>query len=323
MNSKKLCAFTIAALSSVGSAWLIILLVGHIINSVRVSGDAAYWQNIARVQAYGVCYNGCDDCLDVGSIATACRMTRKIEVQGMVCDANKMWFWADEEKFPVECLDAVGILYHRDQLERKRWWFKGLYVFVSASLGVGWAVYVGVLAIWSPLTEFGRRRRVTGNPHPSSRTPLLAAAIVALAMPAQVMGYRCISQFPARDQLFSNQDQTIYGVIHGWLSDCYDYTYSCGESCSTTTYASSYDKRCDTNYCTEPRPKKTPGAYVREAQALVKDCGFVMVDTVPGIVTKRIPNPMIEGVLNVKIAVNRFNNTEGLDKEVKCLYEMI
>jgi hypothetical protein len=37
----------------------------------------------------------------------------------------------------------------------------------------------------------------------------------------------------------------------------------------------------------------------------------------------RIANPRIEGKLWVKVAVNRFNGSEGVEPKLKCLYNII
>jgi len=70
-----------------------------------------------------------------------------------------------------------------------------------------------------------------------------------------------------------------------------------------------------------------PADFIDRAAWRVEKCGFRLVDDIPGVVDKRVPNPRIEGVLWEKIAVSAFNSTdeggEGLDEGVRCLYEMI
>ena len=47
------------------------------------------------------------------------------------------------------------------------------------------------------------------------------------------------------------------------------------------------------------------------------------MDYVPVVVDKRVANPRIEGKLWVKVAVNRFNGSEGIDQKVQCLYDIV
>jgi len=123
----------------------------------------------------------------------------------------------------------------------------------------------------------------------------------------------------AYNQLFANADDTLYGVIHGWLSNCYNVPYSCGESCTTSSGRTS----CSAIECTETRTDKAPRDFVRAAVRHVAECGFRLVDVVPGVVDRRIANPRIEGKLWVKVAVNQFNGSEVVEEQVRCLYDMV
>jgi len=153
----------------------------------------------------------------------------------------------------------------------------------------------------------------------------VVAVLALAALPIPVAAYPCPSYYPPYDKPFANADGTLYGVIHGWLSDCYDETYTCGQSC--TTSPANGQETCDPISCTRPQPFRLPVDFVNSAAWRVENCGFRLVTAVPGVVDKRVPNPRIEGELWVKIAVSAFNSTdiggERLDDGVKCLYEMI
>ncbi|PVH69224.1 hypothetical protein DL98DRAFT_522316 [Cadophora sp. DSE1049] len=317
-------------------------LTSKIIASVHVSSNQAHWVGRARDEAYNLCYDGCNDCLDVKMIESACRLTAIVHVPEVVCDANQLWTWDEDAKYPLECLVAIGDIFKEDELAWKRFWYKPLYLvalLVAASMGFFvWAISLGILdgfQIFEPRpTEYQAIGQPPARPQiparrqstPNIKTPLLATAIILLSLPVQVRAYACTTQ-PAHNALFSSPDNTLYGVIHGWISSCYDETYSCGESC--TSSASSGQKSCDAIYCSHPRTAKTPREFVNEAAERIVECGFRMVDFVPGVVDRRVPNPRIEGRLWVKVAVNRFNGTTGdggeseVDGMVKCLYDIV
>lgn len=348
-NPRLIISSTIGVLVFAGTLTGMIILTSRFISSLRVSSSRAYWSNLARTDVYELCYDGCDDCLDVSTIYNACKLTASVQSSvpdDVTCNALDIWYWDDEARFPSECLDAVGIKLKEDALKRKRFWWKALYLLCPiVAIGLGWVVY-SVLFWWlqrfesldsRPWTGF-KKRSVShhngGSGRSSSRSPLLAATIIAFLMiPPQVSAYACIRD-PAHDQLFANPANTIYGVIHGWLSNCYTSSSSCGETCTytTTTYAGrpSSERDCQTRYCDEPVSDRRPREYVNEAWKLVGPCGFRRVDYVPGVVDRRIPNPRIEGRLWVKISVGRFNTTlEGgeengvLDEQIKCLYGIV
>lgn len=118
--------------------------------------------------------------------------------------------------------------------------------------------------------------------------------------------------------------------MHAWLSECYEETYSCGETCSSATTSLLFpDERrvCDTLYCTRPRAVKTPRDFALAAFNHAQTCGFRRVDVVPGVVDRRIANWRIEGELRVKIAVNRFNGTDAertfVEDGVRCLFGIV
>ncbi|KAG4429170.1 hypothetical protein IFR05_015346 [Cadophora sp. M221] len=332
-------AFLIAFLATIPAGYFGCELAEKIIASVHVSSNPAHWIERARDEAYSVCYDGCYDCLNVGMIEKACRLTAIVEVPRVICDASQLWTWDEVSKYPVECLVAVGNIYKEDELAWKRFWYKPLYlVALAVAALIGFFVFDITTRILESCQAFepspprhqaiaapSTRPQILTRKLRNVKTPLLATAILLLALPSPVLGYACTSQ-PAYNALFSNPDDSIYGVIHGWLSSCHDENYSCGETC--TSSPSSGQKSCDTIYCSQERTARSPRYYVNQAAELVIDCGFRLVDFVPGVVDRRVPNPRIEGNLWVKVSVNRFNGTNsgremGLDGMVKCLYSIV
>jgi hypothetical protein len=307
-----------------------ILYINHLVDTAQVNLGVEHWIETARTQAYGVCYDGCSDCLDVGSIEKACRMTTKANVSGAICDASKLWTWAN--RYPVECLQAVGDIYKAGALWWKKFWYRALYILTMLSLPLGLLAYSATSWLLErfniPALPNRRPRLRRGRQGSNSTTPLLTAAtlsVLALALATPAAAYPCMNYHPAHNQLFANADGTLYGVIHGWLSNCYDYTYSCGESCTTSppSDGGSGGASCSAIYCTQPRTDTAPADFVRAAARHVTECGLRLVDVVPGVVDRRIANPRIEGRLWVKVAVNRFNGSEGVEEQVRCLYDMV
>ena len=305
--------------------------VNQLVSNARSSHSPDHWIRLARTQAYGLCYDGCgDSCLYPSIIADACFTTTKVDLSSsnIVCDASKIWFWA--ERYPLACLEAVGEIYKADALAWKKFWLKSLYIFVPvfgilADLATTFVV-VALVRFWERTVRprITVRRAAVGIRAPL--LPNLAVAVLALAvLPTPAATYPCTNYYPPYGRPFVNSDGTLYGIIHGWLSDCEDETYECGKSCTTSPADGGVN--CHPISCTRPRPVRVPADFVNEAAWRVEKCGFRLVDAVPGVVDKRVPNPRIEGELWVKIAVNAFNSTdegvESLDKGVRCLYEMI
>ena len=337
-NRHHLIPTILGVLTTLTAAILTISLTTLYISHITIPPNPPYWSDIARVQAYGMCYDGCNDCLDVSVIATACRLTTKVEIPGVICDARSMWTWGDyEAKFPSECLLAVGELYRAEALRNKRFWWKALYALVLLAFPLGYGVFLGVQWIirkiqaregnqWEGTVTPPPRPQVrTGNRNPrniTASTPLLAGAVLLLAMTPQVSAYACIKD-PAYNQLFTDPSHTLFGVVHGWLSNCYDTSTSCGESCTTTTGSGgSKYQTCDTNWCSDERVDRTPQMYVNAVVPWIQKCGLRLVDHVPEVIDMRVANPNIEGKFWVKISVNRVNGTDGvgLDKYVNCLW---
>lgn len=319
-------AFGVLTATSLSIAW--ILYVSHLVDTATIPGDDRHWLDRARYEAYGICYNGCSDCLDVSSIEDACQMTARAQVPGVKCDATRMWLWTD--RYPTECLEAVGDLFKDQELKRKRSKLRFLYTLLVLTLFSGFAAYeaAGRFIVWIQKQQRRRERyppRV--GPRASATTPLLRATTISTALIGIVLcagpvnGYGCMNWHPVHNQPFvSKTDPTLFGNIHGWMSDCYSESYDCGEDCDSDNNEST---TCTTAWCSRERPGASPGDFVRKASKLVTTCGFEMVDIVPGIVDKRIANPKIEGDLWVKVSVNRFNSSDGVIGQVLCLGDIV
>jgi hypothetical protein len=307
-------------------AW--ILYVNHLVDTATIPGSDRHWIERARHEAYGVCYDGCNDCLDIGRIEEACRITSIVQIQGVTCDASRMWFWAD--RYPNECLEAVGGIYKEKDLKRKRFKLRFSYILATLTVLAGFAIYKATDRFIERRARQQRRARYRhrDGPRASATTPLLRATTVSTTLVTMLLcaslvdGYACRNWHPVHNQpLESEIDPTLFGNIHGWLSDCYTERYACGEKCDSDQRSST---TCTTEWCSRERADASPVDFVRRAAKLVTGCGFKMVDIVPGIVDKRIANPRIERDLWVKVSVNRFNGSGSgvVDAQVLCLSEV-
>lgn len=119
----------------------------------------------------------------------------------------------------------------------------------------------------------------------------------------------------------------ISGIIHGWLSNCYDKD-DCRQDCHQTCKTVDGKNQCSDS-CTKRCTKKTytdrdPKSYVDVVIPKVKACGFQLVDALGGngVVNQRVANGNIERNLWVKISVNGFNVTSGdkTDSGIMCLH---
>lgn len=119
----------------------------------------------------------------------------------------------------------------------------------------------------------------------------------------------------------------ISGVIHGWLSSCYDKDdckQDCRETCKTVDGKRTCSQKCSKTCKKKTYTDRTPKSFVDTVIPKVKACGFQMVDTLGGngVVNQRVGNANIERNLWVKISVNGFNVTSAdkTDSSVMCLY---
>jgi hypothetical protein len=130
--------------------------------------------------------------------------------------------------------------------------------------------------------------------------------------------YPCTGYNPIADRYFINANKTLYGVVHGWFSGCYDYTCNCALSCWSM---GSSPPMCTTTCSTCTASYAAPMEYVNAAFGHVKACGFESVDAVDGEVNMRVANPLIEKNWWVKISVNKFNLTDVTDPSIFCLHD--
>jgi hypothetical protein len=132
--------------------------------------------------------------------------------------------------------------------------------------------------------------------------------------------YPCAGYGPIADQYFINANKTLYGKVHGWFSNCYDYTCGCTTTCLGTGGDGS-GTWCFTTCMTCTTSDTAPIKYVKAALGHVKACGFELVGGVDGDVNMRVANPLIEKEWWVKISVNKFNLTDVTDPSIFCLHD--
>ncbi|KAH8910361.1 hypothetical protein BR93DRAFT_964252 [Coniochaeta sp. PMI_546] len=316
--------FVCGLITCISLTLLWVLYVNHLVSTATIPGDGEHWSARARHEAYGICYDGCNDCIDVSKIEDACAMTGYTQ---LACDARRMWFWA--ERYPTECLQAVGSVLAEKDLKRKRFKLRFLYILAVLTIAAGLPAYEATdrFVGWRKRQQRRARYRRRDGSGASPTTPLLRATTVSTSLlsillyASVVMAYACTDWHAVHNQPFvSRIDPTLFGNIHGWLSDCYTESYPCGSTCDPEQKSST---TCTTEWCSRERPDASPADFVRNAAKLVTTCGFEMVDIVPGIVDRRIANPRIEGNLWVKISVNRFNGSDGIDGQVLCLGDVV
>ena len=138
-----------------GLTWGIDHVVKHWAASASVSQNPALWAQAAQAK-YQACYEGCDDCGDTNWAYDACQMTTPLHVAGAVCDAAKIWFFADTGRYPLPCMLALGEVIKGNALvaeKARRMSFEGLIVLAAAA---GALSYLGTYSIYAALA----RRRV-------------------------------------------------------------------------------------------------------------------------------------------------------------------
>lgn len=125
---------------------------------------------------------------------------------------------------------------------------------------------------------------------------------------------------------FTNADSTIFGDVHGWLSECYKYECNCRKICTPGAIdegriilhrgPESCVRTCDT--CTGVKTGSLE--YVDRIKPKVALCGFRFVDVTVGDAWWRVANAMIEENWLVTISVNTYNVTQETAQEVLCLH---
>ncbi|KAL5352804.1 hypothetical protein ACLOAV_002752 [Pseudogymnoascus australis] len=92
------------------------------------------WIELARLK-YDVCYDRCKDCDEPSYTHKACAETAKIEVTGVICDANVMRNW--EDRYPTACLEALAAIYKRNDIKRVEGFYSALFLFVIFTVLAG------------------------------------------------------------------------------------------------------------------------------------------------------------------------------------------
>ena len=302
-------AFLVGGGIIAGTTYALVRYVQHAIATAQVSSDPQVWVNAAKTRAYDPCYNGCDDCDDVNFAYKACAKTASVTVPGIICNANSMWNWA--ERYPQECLQAVGEIYRAEALGHAMQHARNrlALVILTVAAGLVGGIVTYVLIGWAA-SRWERR---------SPGKVVMFGAMLGLGV-GSTSGYPCTGYGKDDAQYFINANQTLYGTVHGWVSDCYDYSYACGQSC--TGPSSIGGTTCTPTYCTGTSFDEPPSYYVGAAMGRVQNCGFEPISTLPGNTSIRIANALIERNLWVKVSVNQLNLTQVTDPSIVCLHEL-
>lgn len=351
-----------------GTTYALVRRVQHLIATAAVSSDPEVWMNEARTKAYDPCYFGCNDCNNPSYAFDACAKTATANLTGVICDGNRIWNWKD--RYPIECLQALGEVYKAEALEalkkRHRNQLAIIILTLLAGLIGGWVTY----RLWNRMMQ-RRKRRAEDMKLTSSEWPRLSDAkprrtvkttTESLGLPEngnralpgkgrragqvktlfssslafqglrRASAYACAGYDEPHNQYFVNSNHTIFGVVRGWLSDCYDVTTcstTCTPSCFTvgTAHGGSSTRcrsDCHTTCHTHTYSKRAPIAYVNDVVPRIMACGFQLERAAEEIVNLRVANAAIEKNLWVKISVNGYNVTSVMDTDemVWCLHDI-
>lgn len=318
--------------------------VQHEIANAQVSSDPKRWMDTARNQAYDACYYGCDDCGDTNWAYNACKMTARANVTGVICDGNVMWNWV--ERYPIECLQAVGEFYRADSLRKLKQTYRNQLAVIILTTLAGIIGAVLTYKIWSytraryqarsrsrtsrPLYEINAHvsnpppyspPRMRGGGRSAGRLALLTTAFASAI--GRGRAWACTGYDPKADQYFINANKTLSGVVHGWFSDCYNYKCNCVTKCTNSGSGSNggSSKSCSTTCAKCIATSRTPIDYVNATLGHITSCGFELVGGVDVDVNVRVANPLIERNWWVMISVNKFNVTDVTDPSVFCLHD--
>ncbi|KAK0615375.1 hypothetical protein B0T17DRAFT_620163 [Bombardia bombarda] len=379
-----------------GTTYALVARVQHLIATAAVDGDPNRWKAAARTQAYDACYLGCNDCSDPSFAFNACQVTASVQSQvtgRVICDGNKMWNWAAADRYPDQCLDAIGKILMGTALDSlKKSYRNQLAIIVLTVLG---GVVGGIITyfLWRRFTvskedreAAKHKRKVTWRPstwrqqkpstsnettpsdittveaqtpnlkpahrtstssisshsrtRPSSpktqnRFKVFYLAFLGLFSAKTASAYSCIGHGnPSYDQHFISTNRTaaagvITGVVHGWLSNCYDRqdcTKTCSNSCSTDSSGKKTCKDSCSNKCvTRSYADRRPQQYVEDVLPRVRACGFETVAGTTGSTTTRLANANLERTLWVRIEVSGLNVTrkDETDEAVECLHALV
>ncbi|KAK3897391.1 hypothetical protein C8A05DRAFT_19838 [Staphylotrichum tortipilum] len=135
-----------------GTTYALIARVNNLIANAAVDGDIEKWKQTARTGTYDACYLGCNSCNDPNFVYSACQLTARADVKGVICDGNKMWNWAAADRYPESCLAAVGQLLMGNELERIKQGYRNQLALITVTVLGG--ILGGVIAyfLWRRLT---------------------------------------------------------------------------------------------------------------------------------------------------------------------------
>ncbi|KAB5535994.1 hypothetical protein GE09DRAFT_337433 [Coniochaeta sp. 2T2.1] len=334
-------AFLIGAAITAGTTYALVKRVQHLIANASVDSDPQTWMTAARKEVYDPCYLGCDDCNDPSYSWKACQRTA-VQLddvpRGVVCDGNVMWNW--RERYPETCLLAVGDILRGEALARRKQTYRNQLAIIILTVLAG---LVGGRIVYCLMRSWARKRDKKAAsaryqpPAYSEKAPgarrqrvkLLLTTFLAL-FGRKASAYSCTGHGQVSNQVFASPNGTIGGVIHGWLSNCYDVTTCfpvCTTSCSgdAATGGQSCSQSCTTSCYTSTYTDKAPGDYVLDVVPKVEACGFRMVGGEgPDSPLVRVANADIERCFWVTLSVNGFNVTDAdyTDEMVLCLHQI-
>ncbi|KAK3935104.1 hypothetical protein QBC46DRAFT_324007 [Diplogelasinospora grovesii] len=323
-----------------GTTYALVARVQHLIATATVGGSISSWIQQARIQVYDGCYLGCNDCSDPFYAWNNCQITTQVSVKNTICDASKMWNWATADRYPDACLEVVGRMLMGNALDQVKQGYRNqLAIIILTVLGGlvgGLVTYYGWRRVTWKRAQKAREEKSEGQNGGGKgkgkgwvrKIPLLGLLVGGKGVAA----YACTGRDAVWNQYFIDNSTgvEIVGVVHGWLSHCYDSQnciQSCSQSCTTKTGGSKgCSQHCTNNCYTVTNTDRTPKQYVDAILPKIQACGFALRDSVDdiGTIASRIGNAAIERDYWVRISVNGFNVTKATDTDeaVMCLHDI-
>ncbi|KAK4162906.1 hypothetical protein QBC43DRAFT_320704 [Cladorrhinum sp. PSN259] len=127
-----------------GTAGIVVWVQG-LVKNAKIDNNPVKWKTAARSQVYDACYFGCNDCNDPNFAWKACQKSAKVTVNGVMCDASKMWNWAQTDRYPDACLPEVGKILAAESLASLKKKHSAKYaIIVAAAIGgalIAWLVF--------------------------------------------------------------------------------------------------------------------------------------------------------------------------------------
>ncbi|KAM7197562.1 hypothetical protein V8F33_005528 [Rhypophila sp. PSN 637] len=152
-----------------GATYAVVAWVKSLQDNASIDGNMARWKAEAREKVYNACYLGCqNDCTDPNFAYDACAKTAQVKVKGINCDANGMWNWRGEDKYPDKCLEAVGRLLQGDELENVKNSYKSRLGLIALTIIAGIVAGVAVFFLWRRFT-MSKQARAAAKVGRSSR----------------------------------------------------------------------------------------------------------------------------------------------------------